>query len=947
MRGKSLTSKHLCHSLLLAAVAMVLYSCAKDDFDFITPEATAGLTLTPQVYGNVATRTPSDLYDDTSGWQEGDEKPGDDALKENDLGTTLDVFISGKDDAFWKEFHLTQGEVFAGGMTANVKDNVADLLSDAWKTMDGGSGQRLTVGHTYDVYVAVNTTATNGTVGSKAALLALANKNTIVHKLYGADNNSEYDPSRRMMMDGHVEWKLENDDQLQRIYVPLKRAEAKIAIAIKIDPAFYASLIDNNHTDEPIGSPGWKYVNWCNDAKVFADGNDIEPVLVTNDGRNNPTAQGVLDGQEYYHYQSADNTVNVYFTANEKDTDGTRYIEKYPDAERLTVDGVPTCNIITYDYCSSWADNLEEKAPYLLVSYPFYHKDFDDPGAQTVRTYNYYRIPVCDEAKHTELLRNHIYKVDAIISGSGSTTLSGREKDVRLNYQVVDWTQDENEIVNVKAEKFYYFYVTPKTYELRGEGTQSVDLAYYAPANSTVQIKNQDIYYYDKNGTKKTATATITVNADNGTITVASEVLANRAVKYISFTAYTTYVDDSNVSHTLEEQVFVKHFPTDNIQSIDGWYSTKTRTNTMTAQTVVYSQTSPGNGWTRGTQEDVDQKDKPEGDGWFSNDYESNSRNYDYTTGTGRNTKYYKYRWSRIPWSKEEEKTFTFVDWQETPSGYVIGRDDCMQTKVYENGRIFFIVDGNISSSLYSSPINAIDKITRDQNRYANYKIDGYWYYHQYKRINQTTTRYGLYPNPYSNSNYALNAAGWDYYGTNLSNPDYYEEGTLDYFGYLSTKSTSLSVYTNNHMYIVQISSTSDSFILGRPVIDEITKMSDDHVVSPAFMIASQLGAMSPVGGMTAEKAAQHCSEYIEVSTDGTRYSGWRLPTKEEVAVILDYQYTQSETMAEVLAAKYYYTLDGTPAENTYEDRTGTDGTFARCIRDLTPAEVNAINSKQ
>ena len=114
-------------------------------------------------------------------------------------------------------------------------------------------------------------------------------------------------------------------------------------------------------------------------------------------------------------------------------------------------------------------------------------------------------------------------------------------------------------------------------------------------------------------------------------------------------------------------------------------------------------------------------------------------------------------------------------------------------------------------------------------------------------------------------------------------------------------------------------------------------------------MIASQLGAMSLVGGLNAEKAATHCSEYVEVSSDGTRYTGWRLPTKEEVAVILDYQYDESkrETMAEVLAARYYYTLDGNTAENTYEERTGTNGTFARCIRDLSPEEVEAINSKR
>ena len=593
MRNKSLTYYMNWHTILTLCVVLSLCSCAKDDFDFVVPQADSGLILTPQVYDAVATRAPSDLYDNTNDWREGDEKPGDDALLENDLGTHLDVFISGIDDGFWKEFHLTKGQNFSG-MTANVQDNVADLLSDAWKTLEG-NGLRLTIGHRYDVYVAVNTPTTNGTIGSKAALLALVNHNPIVHKLYGSSNNSDYDQSRRMMMDGHVVWTLENDDNIQRIYVPLKRAEAKIAVSVKFDAAFYASLLDNYYVDNPIGNtPAWKWVNWCQDSKVFADGPDITPTLVTNEDRNNATAKGVLNHQKYYHYQDAN--VNVYFTEDEKDPDGNLYRDIYPTAEEKYVDGVPTCNIITYDYCSNWGDEAEAKAPFMLLSYPFYSKESAE-SSTVMETFNYYRIPVCDEAAHTHLERNHIYKVDAVISGSGSTSLEGRVNPVRLNYQVVEWTHNENEVVNVKAEKFYFFYVTPKRYELRGEGTQTVNLAYYAPANSTVQIKDLRAYYYNSSGTERPTTANVTVDAANEQIVVSSQVLANRAVKYISFTAYTTYVDDEGVSHTLEEQVFVKHYPTDNIQNIEGSWSSKWGTGTTTITKRQYSFNPTEDGW--------------------------------------------------------------------------------------------------------------------------------------------------------------------------------------------------------------------------------------------------------------------------------------------------------------------------------------------------------------
>ena len=144
-------------------------------------------------------------------------------------------------------------------------------------------------------------------------------------------------------------------------------------------------------------------------------------------------------------------------------------------------------------------------------------------------------------------------------------------------------------------------------------------------------------------------------------------------------------------------------------------------------------------------------------------------------------------------------------------------------------------------------------------------------------------------------------------------------------------------------MYVVQISSTSDDYILGRPTVSNY--QSQDHVVSPAFMIASQLGATQPFNN--GADAARHCGQYMEVATDGTHYSGWRLPTKEEINVIINYQNTIPETMAEVLGGSYYWTLDGTSAYVSSGSGGYANNAYTRCIRDLTPAEVNAINSKR
>ncbi len=1007
-------SKHniLCHLALLAIAGSVLSACV-DDEEMLSPLPslwTQGLTVQPYIEGSkMATRAYNYYDDDTyNNYPIGDDVPADDELKENDLGTMLDVFIAGQgNDPFWMQYHLVQGQETTNGVAgvqASVLNETADLLAKNWTDVEDPNGHKLVSGQKYDVYVAVNNTATNATIASKEALLALTYNNGAVYKLYGSTTTGAYDASRRMLMDGHIEWTCQNLP-LQKIEVPLKRAEAKVVITIDFSPAFMAQLREDTGLETPIGiptasapftgAPAWKYVNWCMDTKVFADGNDITPTLNTDEGRESMTENSLLNNLPYYYYNgkemqengtlSTDTNTEVYFTDYDDDTDefGRKYIDLYPVADELsdghsverTANNVPRARLITYTYTTSWDHHADERAPYVLVSYPFYRKKEGvttvSSSSDLITTFNYYRIPVCDEQANTELKRNYIYKVNAIISGAGSTSFTENEANVKLHYEVLPWTHDADEDVKVKGESFHYFYVTPTTYNLRGDNTQSVNLNYYAAKGDVVKFKNLQVYYYNSGGNKVTiynSTDTentnglttksltnnnagrnysVTINND-GTITVSSEALANRAVKYISFTAYMTYVDEEGHTQTMTEDIVIKHFPLDNIQNVEGWYSTKTRTNTMTAYEIVYSQTSPGAGWTRGVQENRDQRNKPDGEGWFSNDYEGSILDYDYTTGSGWNRRYWKYRWSRIPWYRETTQTFSFVDWQETPTGYVIAKDDCMQTKVYQNGRIYFIIDNDITDYISSDPVNGIDKLTREQNYYTPYDIDGYWYYHQYQRIKRNSTNYGNYPNPYSNR-WTLNTAGWDYYGNYYTNTSYYEEGALEYFGYLDSKGTKLSGYTNNHMYIIQISSTSDSYILGRPIIDGTTHLSNDHVVSPAFMIASQLGAMSTVGGMNAAKAAQHCSDYVEVATDGTRYTGWRLPTKEEVSVILAYQYDQKteESMAEVLAAKYYYTLDGTTAENTYEDRTGSDGTFARCVRDLSPEEIAAINSKQ
>ena len=171
-----------------------------------------------------------------------------------------------------------------------------------------------------------------------------------------------------------------------------------------------------------------------------------------------------------------------------------------------------------------------------------------------------------------------------------------------------------------------------------------------------------------------------------------------------------------------------------------------------------------------------------------------------------------------------------------------------------------------------------------------------------------------------------------------------------------SEKISSISSLENNRMYVVQISSTSDEYVLGKPILTKGRNtqtgqytQSDDDVVSPAFMIASQLGAVSPfTGDDAALNAAIHCSTYMEVGTDETRYTGWRLPTAEEIAVIADRQNDPTFTpdvIVEVLGGDYYYNLSG-GRSFVKGKNPNSDNTYVRCVRDLTEADLKRLNGE-
>ena len=170
---------------------------------------------------------------------------------------------------------------------------------------------------------------------------------------------------------------------------------------------------------------------------------------------------------------------------------------------------------------------------------------------------------------------------------------------------------------------------------------------------------------------------------------------------------------------------------------------------------------------------------------------------------------------------------------------------------------------------------------------------------------------------------------------------EYYDIGTgwwENKTPFTAQKGSRLTEQNNNQMYVVQITETDGTYVIGHGTSD------NDDMVSPAFMLASQLGVVS-ISNSSFNMAKNHCDKYIEVNTDKKKYTDWRLPTPSEVKVICKYQNNKNQNvMSEVLKRQYYWTRNGQKTLANSQDRSSQG--FIRCVRDLSPEEVKELENK-
>lgn len=185
---------------------------------------------------------------------------------------------------------------------------------------------------------------------------------------------------------------------------------------------------------------------------------------------------------------------------------------------------------------------------------------------------------------------------------------------------------------------------------------------------------------------------------------------------------------------------------------------------------------------------------------------------------------------------------------------------------------------------------------------------------------------------------------GW-YWNRNASTPTTANARSYDYSSFPN----------NNMMYYVTITKTSEDYKLAHPMtindngqLVAVDSEENNQLVSPSFMLASQLGTTLWPSSWGWSKASEHCANYVETyQKNGQTYvlDDWRLPTSKEISIIVEYQDDTPDVMDEVLSGSYYYVVWSEAQDNHWAPQgtayTGKSGGSAavRCIRDVKPTD--------
>ncbi len=695
-----------------------------------------------------------------------------------------------------------------------------------------------------------------------------------------------YTNEKTFLMDGKTSF---TAGSTSAIPLELTRAAAKVVIDVKFDPVFLSSLASNNI--EVTGAPAWRFFNFSFSTPV------IDPSLISGTAESYNKSVFVAGA--------------IMMGKGDVDTD----LVYSTDADKHF-------SFSTYTYPTSWSvSSATTEAPAIILSLGY--TDNTNPSSPTT-TYEVYKVPVVDpEGSVTSIERNKLYRVSATIASEGGELLTDAFK-VRCDYDVIPWgdiPSNPDDIAVVDHSNNDYFDVSPLQLVLRGDGLQVDSVTVIKPNKRAFKLQ----YFSDVAGATMETPLAVSTSDTRAEYPFVNDVAENAPAPY-----YFNYIGDKR---------------------------------------NVFEGTRSRDGITFGTDTYLQNKFIRHDRSLVVNSYEL----------PNMAIKYMKVR-----------VYLDVTDWES--KGY------------YRDITIIHYPTNSIThrTGAWSSRLSACSALDPSDPNYEPFSTSTGPFGPEEYKYNTSTDRYELNPDHFPTTpqawrkyrwvNYDVDNTGTHTYRTysrgndNSYNGPYrpkYWTGTNMYYMTANNTSTGGRVTqgsdrgsaSNPRMFIVQATSTSSSAVMGRPDIDE-NGLSSDRVFSPAFMIASQLAATAnlpsvsssitvnnygtvSVGSATELNmwAARHCASYLEVGTDGTYYKNWRLPTQDEINLLISLQATNvggvqtatidgvtitgnDRVLDNVLTAGWYRALDG----NVVRSNPNLETSTVRCIRDLTQAEIDALN---
>ena len=495
---------------------------------------------------------------------------------------------------------------------------------------------------------------------------------------------------------------------------------------------------------------------------------------------------------------------------------------------------------VAYTYPNEWNSDILHET-YVLVNVPFIKDntvEFEN---------NYYKVPLRLSTDDKRLERNHWYKIKAIISSKGNIVPDEPVEVTDVHYEVAPWNDID---IDIKDDTPMYLELSEYDVVMRNVDTYDLTFA------SSSQIKSatiNNIYYINKNGKPINVTndeiKAVPGTGLNGKLTIQSPIPENKTIRYMTLTV----TNDQGLS----KEVTIKQYPLEYITGIAGLYS----------YLDEYEGFWPSNLYQ--LTYDSWAVDKNTEQQYIINKSLENSK---IVSGLNENIGKNAVMKSKFYVENEsgEGRIFRidlnyFKEYEKVPAGK--GNYNNVYTYKGRNEGNYTI---KATESLYG------DYTKNDDNDYIEKNVDGQGGY------TLEITNVGKNSGEYSHS--YVETKGGNYVKTTVDN------FKSDLVYYLEDNGTA----SNNQMYHVVITSTSEDYQLGRPIMDEEDEeivdpdnLDNDNLVSPSFMLASQLGNSSTISW---EDAKNQCKNYVEVGINKEVYNDWRLPTAAEINIIIKYQ---------------------------------------------------------